>query len=287
MTSAAPSEPHFLALPRRADVVVLARSWFAEAAWVREPGRAPSREAAVGARFRGIVDDRRAEPGALRLTWAASLEGPLDPAALAALGVGPAPSTSPVVFRLHVEPSAPPDARLLGWLRAAARRVGGAVLHGATVQRGDPETAVDLAVFSAVPVPPEGALGLVRSVVPGSHVTSAPEPEEGIAPYSLALPTQFDGVVELRFARAAELPVSLLQLDWREYGPFAYRIGWSPPAELGEAPDAQLVRIARARVRPLVARSAVVVARSAGGVVVDADGFVLSLDEAMARALAF
>jgi len=54
-------------------------------------------------------------------------------------------------------------------------------------------------------------------VVADAKKIYAPQPDEGIAPYTIALPTQFDGSVELRFARADELPVSLLELDLREY----------------------------------------------------------------------
>src|SRR5690606_5222849 len=139
------------------------------------------------------------------------------------------------------------------------------------VELGDPESAVDLAVYSAVPISPDVALGRVRPVVPDARVASAPQPDAGIAPHSLTLPTQLERGVELRFARADELPVSLLELDWREYGPFSYRVVWLPPAELGADLDPQLVRIARSRVRPLVSRVAFAVSRSAGGAVVDAD----------------
>ena len=69
--------PTLLALPPRADVGELARAWFVEASWVREPAAAPARAAAIGARFRGAPGPR-AEPGQLRLTWAAYQEGPLD-----------------------------------------------------------------------------------------------------------------------------------------------------------------------------------------------------------------
>ncbi len=280
--------PTFLALPKRFDVSELARAWFPEAAWVREPGRAPARQAAVGARFRGMVTESRALPGELRLTWASHLEGPLDAEALAEHGVSMPGTRSTMVYRLVIEAGAPHDPRLTGWLRAAARRSGGAVRWGAeSVEQGVPESAVDLAIYSPVPVSPEVSLGLVRAVVPGARAASAPGADEGIAPYTLELPTQFDGSVELRFARAGELPVSLLQLDWREYGPFGYRVVWVPSDELGDEPDEQLLRIARSRVRPVVARVAFAMTRAAAGAVVDADGFVLSRDEIVSRAVAF
>jgi len=282
------ARPIFLALPKRHDVSELARAWFPEAAWVREPGRAPARQAAVGARFRGITPESRPLPGELRLTWASHLEGPLDAEALAEHGVTPPGTRSTLVYRLVIEPGAPDDPRLLAWLRAAARRSGGAVLLGAeTVEHPDPESAVNLAVYSPVPVSPEVALGLVRAVVPGARIVSAPEPDEGVAPYTLGLPTQFDGSVEVRFARAGELPVSLLQLDWREYGPFGYRVVWVAADELGDEPDEQLLHIARTRVRPVVARVAYSMTRAAAGTIVDADGFVLSRDEIVSRAVAF
>src|SRR5690606_28990687 len=101
---------------------------------------------------------------------------------------GPAPRAARrAPARPAARPRAPAGPRLLGWLRAAARRTGGAVLRGGDgVELGDPESAVDLAVFSAVPISPEVALGLVRSVVPNAEVFSAPQPDEGIAPYTIA-----------------------------------------------------------------------------------------------------
>ena len=285
MTS--PRAQPLLALPPRADVASLARAWFVEAAWLREPAPARATRAAVGARFRGVTSSARSEPGILRLTWAAHLEGPLDTETLTELGA-PSAVRHQAVYRLRVEEGQPRDDRLLAWLRAAARHAGGFVLlGGATAEPTHPEPVVDQSVYSAVPLTPEAALGLARSVVPAARLTSAPDPEEGIAPYELELPSQFDGSVELRFARAAELPVSLLQLDWREYGPFVYRLVWSPPAEIGVHGDGQFLRIARSRVRPLLARTAVVLAKSAGGVVVDTDGFVLPLEEVVAQAVAF
>lgn len=277
--------PTLLALPPRADVGELARAWFVEASWVREPAAAPARAAAIGARFRGAPGPR-AEPGQLRLTWAAYLEGPLDRSALTELGLDGPEALPRAVYRLHVDPAAPPDARLAGWMRAAARRAGGAVLDPTLGVLDLGEPAEGLTVFSAVPLTPEAALGLVRSVAPGGRLASVPGPDEGIAPYTLELPSQFDGTVVLHFARAAELPVSLLQLDWRDYGPFAYQVAWVPPEGQGAHSDAQLVRIARGRSRPIVARTAAVLSRSTDGAVVDADGFVLAAEEVLARAVA-
>ncbi|NLF05962.1 MAG: hypothetical protein GX593_13305 [Actinomycetales bacterium] len=320
--SAPPATTRILVLPRKADAAALARAWFPEAAWVRET-ELPSRPAAVGARFRGMVPTQRTVPGELRLTWSAHLEGPLDAEDLAALGIASPVGADAVPLRLVTAPGAPHDPRLDAWLRAAARRAGGAVLHapgdaavlhapgdaaaravpgapgapsvpglhaepttsGPVLERRDPESAVGLTVFSAVPVSPEVMLGLVRAVVPAARVTSAPEPDEGIAPYTLELPSQFDGAVAMRFSRAPELPVCLLQLDWRDYGPFAYQAAWTPPAELGAVPDEALLRVARGRVWPVIARLAFAIQRAAGGAVVEEDGFVVGHEELVARAV--
>lgn len=305
--SAASRRATYLVVPQLAQLAPLARAWFPEAEWVVEPSRTSSRPAAVGARFRGLTSEATSQPGQLRLTWAAHLEGPVEAGELEAAGLDPV--AKGVVLRLCVAPGSPADPRLLAWLRAAARRSGGSVLHGAvpgvpsprsapgvsgfgaapaeaaSVERAEPESAVELAVYSAVPVAPEVTLGLVRAVVPSATILSAPGPDEGIAPYVLALPTQFDGTVELRFSRAGELPVCLLELDWRDYGPFAYRASWQPPREMSGSTDDSLSRVARARVRPLVARVIFSIQRAAGGAVVDEDGFVLSHDELVARAV--
>src|SRR5690606_12220475 len=92
----------FLALPHLAPAAGLARAWFPEAEWVREPGRAQDRQSPVGARFRGMAAESVAVPGELRLTWAAHLEGPLSADELAALGV--AWSGQSAVLRLRVAP---------------------------------------------------------------------------------------------------------------------------------------------------------------------------------------
>lgn len=272
-------------VPRIQQLASLARAWFPEAEWAREPEQPRARQAAVGARFRGITPEGPAALGELRLTWAAHLEGPLGADELAEHGIAQPPSGA--VLRLRLTTGSPHDPRLLAWMRAAARRAGGAVLFaGGAVERPDPALAIELSVFSAVPVAPEVTFGLVHAVVPSARVSSAPEPDEGIAPYTIEIPTQFDGSVELRFARAGELPVCLLSLDWREYGPFAYRVAWVPPAELAESRDPALERVVKARLRPVVARVAHAMQRAAGGSVVDEDGFVVTHDELVARAVA-
>lgn len=265
--------PTFLVLPHRLDLAPLARAWFPEAEWVQ----APAADAApVGARFRGIAGPRSVA-GRLRLTWTSHLEGPLDHAELEGFDVGQVGA----VHRLRTEDPAP-DGRVLEWLRAVARRVGGAVVEaGRPAERFDADSVVDLAVYSPVPVPPEVMLGLLRAVVPAATLTDAPDPSEGIAPYTIHLPTAFDGSVEMHFSRADEIPLSLLQLDWREYGPFSYRVTWRSPSE-----EASWQRVARARVRPVVARVAFAVQRAAEGSVVDGDGFQVPHEELVKRAVA-
>lgn len=298
---------HALAVPAGADLLTLARAWFPQAEWVRQPvsvteahSRAPRMS---GARFRGMVAQPVAEAGELRVTDEVSARGPftLDADACHAVGL---PARRHELWTVErVDPAAaspvPDEPRVLGWMAAAARRCAGGILpadHPRAVVP-DPASVVDLTLWSPTALTADVALPLVRPTLSGSRVTVAaggpvPHPEPGApaawAPYELVAQYEYDGAVRVAFARSREVPVVLASLDWREYGPFAYRVTWSPPddGEYRSDSPSHLHLIARGRIAPFVARAAAALVGSAGGAVVDSDGYLVSADEIATRAAA-
>lgn len=179
---------HLLLLPNDVgydEVEVLAVSRFPHAHWETPPTLVPPRP--VGARAPRLTEP---PPGVLRLSRHSTLVGPfaVDPGAATTLAV---PASARVAYRLHapVERGAAPlpgggdrdglrrafpaglpvrdEERTLGWLVAAARRLGGAVRTSTgTVLVPDPAAAVDLTVWTDIWLEPEAALAVVRRAVP-------------------------------------------------------------------------------------------------------------------------
>nr|WP_297428008.1 hypothetical protein [uncultured Actinotalea sp.] len=177
---------HLLLLPEDVgydEVEVLAVSRFPHAHWETAPGIVPSRPG------RGSRATPPA-PGTLRLSRHSTVVGPfgVEPGAATALG---APTTARLAYRLHapVERGPAPlqeggdrdglrrafpaglpvrdEERTLGWLVAAARRLGGAVRTSTgTVLVPDPAAAVDLTVWTDIWLEPEAALAVLRRVLP-------------------------------------------------------------------------------------------------------------------------
>lgn len=294
---------HVLLLPVGTDVRTLAAAWFPGAAWEREPldpGTPPPTTRLTGARFRGIVVEApRPTTGLLALDATASLAGPervAEPTARS-LGLG---SRELDAWTLDVggagaDAGGGPGRHELaeGWTVAAARRVGGAVLpaDGSRVVAPDPASAVDLTLWSGLPLPPQDIVPLVRPALGGARLGPAdvpqPTPSDPSAqPFTLAAAFEYDGVVTIRAARAREVPLVLSTVDQRQYGTWAYHVAWQPPdsTELLAEHPSQLHLIARSRVSPSVARVAATLWRVAGGTVVDSGGFVVSPEELTDRA---
>ncbi|MEZ0447704.1 hypothetical protein [Cellulomonas sp. ICMP 17802] len=290
---------HVLVVPRGTDVVALAAAWFPDAAWERPPvSRAEAAATArpmTGARFRGIVTEEVAPaPGSLRLDASASLEGPTTLARPEAQAAGLIPQD---VDLYAVVPSDEDDAPDLahGWMSAAARRTAGAIVPAdrARLVVPDPGSAVDLTLWSPVPLSAQDALPLVRPAMTGARVgpTDVPQsqqPGDGPAPFSVTGTFEYDGSITVRTGRSREVPVALSRLDWREYGPWSYHVSWHPPdpEELRSEHPSQLHLIARSRVQPSVARVAAALWRAVGGTVVDGGGFVVPADELRDRSTA-
>ncbi len=233
-----------------------------------------------------------ATEGVLAVAPDVALTGPhpLDGAAARALGL---PARDLDLYGL---PVATPDgaavspALVAGWATAAARRTGGGILPAdrRQVVVPDPASALDLTLWSPVPLAAQDAVPLVRPALSGSRLGLTGTPAQGGAPggFSLTATYEYDGAVVVKLSRSDEVPVVLSTLDWREHGPWGYHVTWLPPdpAELVVEHPSQVHVVARQRVAPGIARVAATLWRAAGGTVVDAGGFVVSAAELDERA---
>ncbi len=282
---------HVLAVPRGTDLLALARAWFPDARWAREPAREVARPA-TGARFRGISVATAPTTGALNLGGGVEVVGPYPFDAAAARTAG-LPAQDCDLYGLPAAPvpgaTLAPDV-LTGWATAAARRTGGGILPAARDRAvvPDPAASVDLTLWSAVTVRAEDAVPLVRPALAGSRLgpTETPQPGRTGDGFSLTATYEYDGAVVVRCARSQQVPVVLSTLDWREHGPWGYHVTWRPhdPLELELTHPSQLHVIARQRVAPSIARVVATLWRVAGGTVVDPGGFVVPHEELEARA---
>ncbi|MDQ0375390.1 hypothetical protein [Cellulomonas humilata] len=289
-----------LVVPRGTDVVVLATAWFPDAAWTREPvsaEQAAKVRPMTGARFRGISSVvAEPAPGLLRLNGAASLEGPTP------VGRAEAQAAGLVVPEVDLYALVPADPRasldlVYGWMTAAARRAVGSIVPAdrGKVVVPDPGAAVDLTLWSPMPLSAQDALPLVRPAMTGARVgpTDVPRPQQsegasGPPTFSVTATFEYDGAITVRTGRSTEVPVALSRLDWREFGPWSYHVSWRPPEpeELRSEHPSQLHLIARSRVEPSVARIAAALWRAVGGTVVDSGGFIVTPAELQDRATA-
>ncbi|MET0788814.1 MAG: hypothetical protein ABWY33_06180 [Cellulomonas sp.] len=289
---------HVLVVPRGTDVAGLAAAWFPDAAWTREPVSAAQAAASArpmsGARFRGrVADDAEPTPGSLRLDASASLEGPTPLAGSAAQAAGLAPQDADLYAVVPADERESLDL-VYGWMSAAARRAAGAIVPADRARPvvPDPGSAVDLTLWSPVPLSALDAVPLLRPAMTGARVGPTDVPQQpagdGPAAFSVTGTFEYDGAITVRTGRSREVPVALSRLDWREYGPWSYLVSWEPPLpeELQSEHPSQLHLIARSRVQPSIARVAAALWRAVGGTVVDGGGFVVPPDELRDRATA-
>ena len=183
-------------------------------------------------------------------------------------------------------------------MAAAARRAAGSIIpaeRARPVVVPDPGAAVDLTLWSPMPLSAQDALPLVRPAMTGARVgpTDVPHPQQsagtsGPPTFSVTAHFEYDGAITVRTGRSTEVPVALSRLDWREFGPWSYHVTWIPPEpeELRLEHPSQLHLIARSRVEPSVARIAAALWRAVGGTVVDSGGFIVTPDELQDRATA-
>lgn len=198
-----PPGRHLLVLPDGVapdEVEVLATSRFPSARWERPP-RIPSGRRASGA-ARGPAP--QATPGVLRVGRLSTLTGPfaVAPDQVARWGL---PTDSEVAWvvdcpreraeqpafggdrdgvRRAFGTSGPvrEEGRVVQWLIAAARRLGGAVrVEPGTVLEPDMDAALDLTVLTDRWVEPRTVLAAARRVEPRARLDGAPAPDEDAA----------------------------------------------------------------------------------------------------------
>ncbi len=274
---------HVLALPVGVDVGGLAVAWFVGSAWEVLPLGADTfgYAALPERRFRGAVQEPVLRPGRLRLTARAGLDGPwLLPAADARLQGLPDQDLDLYALDPRVT-----DPLVLGWMTAAARRSGGAVVSAdrRQVLLPDPGAAVDLTLWTGTVLESEDLVAAVRPALAGSRLGRVERGPDG--GYAMTSRFEFDGGVVVTVARRTAVPVAVAGLSWGDHGPWTYTVAWRPPdpAELTAEQPSRTHLIARTRVAQVVARAARAVLGAAGGVVVDDGGFPVSDDELAMR----
>jgi hypothetical protein len=193
---------HLLALPAGIEpdeVEVLAVSRFPAAAWEQRPVLPEQR---TGRGQRGPAP----APGVLKVSRLSRVTGPfaLGPGEALSLGL---PAATAVVYDAacprerggrpfpggdrdglkRAFPDAVPvreEERVLLWLVAVARRLGGAVRTGehGTVLTPDLDAAIDLTVFSGTWLEPDEMLAVVQAVVPRARLATEGVPWTGPSP---------------------------------------------------------------------------------------------------------
>ncbi len=169
---------------------------------------------------------------------------------------------------------------------AVARRTGGAVLaDGRTLLAPDPGGAVDLVLYAAHGLQPDDLLRAVRGLVAPAVLEPRTAAPGAPLRYGVVASTPYDGAVRVDVEHVDRVPRALGALEWRDYGPFAYRLRWLPPDpyELEVERPSALHVIARGRMRSLIARLALALRERATGELVDDGGFLVSPDEVRAR----
>jgi hypothetical protein len=126
---------------------------------------------------------------------------------------------------------------------------------------------------------------MVRSFVATAHVESEETTPAGGTSYRLVGATPYDGAIVVQSERVERVPRALVALEWREYGPFAYHLGWRPhdPYELHVEEPSGVHVIARARMRAMLARLALLLQSRAQGVFVDDGAFVATVADVERR----
>lgn len=306
---------HILVLPCPDEPVAIspmAAAWFSDVAWLREPARAVGARKMAGARFRGIQQTASVTPGVMRLGEEHVATGPftLDAKKLAEMSINATKGEAYALARSDglrdVRGAAPssyedrdgiarsfPQAlpqgeelRMIQWAVAVARKTGGLVLgDGRQPMVPDPQGSVNLALYSAHPLAPGDVLPLLRAFIATAEVALDQPTPDGSPRYQLVGATAYDGSIVVDVERVDRVPRALGALDWRAYGPFAYRLTWVPADayELELEQPSGLHVIARARMRASIARLAATLQSRIAGVVVDDGGFVATSTELDAR----
>lgn len=307
------TEPHVLVVPAaRTDALPeLAAAWFADVAWLREPATAPAPRARAG--FFRQAAEPEVVPGILRLGERHAVTGPMPVSTEQASAVGLAPDGAWSAWSIAATDGKPesrphrpasyddrdgisrafaaglPEAeelRAVQWGVAVARKVGGAlVADGVTPLVPDPRGSVDLALYAAHALDPADLLHQVRAMVATAELGARGQSADGSLTYTVRARTSYDGELLVRVEHVDRVPRALGVMEWRQYGPFAYRMSWVPqdPYELQTEHPSGLHLIARSRMASGVARLATALQARIGGVMVDDGGFVATPEELGAR----
>lgn len=262
----------------------------------------------TGARFRGMAQPDALNPGVMRLGEGHVATGPFEVGAehLAELKIRAGQAEAYSVARADglrdVRGAAPmsyddrdgiartfPQAlpqgaelRIVQWMVAAARKSGGGLLaDGRQPMVPDATASVNLSLYSAHPLLPGDVLPMLRSLIATAEVSAEQVMPDGTPRYTLAGSTAYDGSLVVDMERVDRVPRALGSLDWRSYGPFAYRLSWVPadPYELELEHTSGLHAIARARMRTSLARLAVALQSRIAGILVDDGGFIATPQE--------
>ncbi|GHH71495.1 hypothetical protein [Promicromonospora soli] len=302
---------HILILPSTNGPVAvseLAAAWFSDIAWLREPSRSSGSRRQAGARFRGMAQPDTLVPGVMRLGDGHIATGPFEvgEAHLAELEISAAKAEAYSIARgdglrdvrgaaptsyddrdgiARVFPHALPqgeELRIVQWMVAAARKTGGGVLaDGRQPLVPDAAASVNLSLYAAHALVPGEVLPMLRSLIATADVSAEQVTPDGSPRYTLVGSTAYDGSLVIDVERVDRVPRALGSLDWRSYGPFAYRMSWMPadPYELELEHASGLHVIARARMRASLARLAVALQSRIAGILVDDGGFIASPEE--------
>ena len=306
---------HILILPSTNGPVAvseLAAAWFSDIAWLREPSRTSGARRMAGARFRGMAQPDSLVPGVMRLGEGHVATGPFEvgEAHLAELEISAAKAEAYSVARgdglrdvrgaaptsygdrdgiARAFPHALPqgeELRIVQWMVAAARKTAGGVLaDGRQPLVPDPAASVNLALYAAHALLPGDVLPMLRSLIATADVSADQATPDGSPRYTLVGSTAYDGSIVIDVERVDRVPRALGSLDWRSYGPFAYRLSWMPadPYELELEHASGLHVIARARMRVSLARLAVALQSRIAGILVDDGGFIATPEELEGR----
>ncbi len=275
---------HVLALSAGWDPRPLAAAWFAGAIWEVPPQPVDPMLLAAPPSGRSRDEYLPPEPrrGRLRLTGGVTMTGPWPlPAGGAGLPDHP--------LDLYALAPGVSDPLVLGWMAAAARRAGGAVVPAdrSRVIVPDSAASVDLTLWTPTAYAAPELVAAARPYLAGSRV-GQPKAIPGIpSAFTVAAQFEYDGALTLAAQPRDAVPVAVAAVEWGAQGPWTYQVSWVPPdpAELHSPQPSREHVIARTRVVPVVARVMRGLLAAAGGIVVDEGGFPIGDDELAHRSV--
>lgn len=254
------------------DVEQLAASWFEDAGWVAGRVLALTDESVLTGPWTLDDDARRAlrlaaDAAQVYLLRCPVLRARAAPARLA--------EADPLVRAFPDGLPYGAEFEAVGFLLAAARRLGGTVRIAGSGHVLTPDPAVDLTLHSLVWLDPDALVATLRPALPTVHLAteladfSPPDrpatpdvpgeaaldegerewlhaeahafDEEALSyppvleAYGAVAELGADGIVEVAVEGEEHIPLVLRRLDWTEDGVVAYAVRWWPPGEQDEA----------------------------------------------------